>query len=125
MRSRRAYCSSSGCVSSKRPMAAFSQFDSLGRLRHLTTLEGVEGETIRGLLEHAQRFLRSPGEIPVHARSLEGITVGNVFTEPSTRTRSSFELAARRLGADVLNLEIMLSSRMKGESVLDTIYTLQ
>jgi aspartate carbamoyltransferase catalytic subunit len=48
-----------------------------------------------------------------------------MFTEPSTRTRASFELAAKRLGADVIKLEIQLSSRVKGETVLDTIYTLQ
>ena len=48
-----------------------------------------------------------------------------MFTEPSTRTRVSFELAAKRLGADVVNLEVQLSSRVKGESMLDTIYTLE
>jgi aspartate carbamoyltransferase catalytic subunit len=106
-------------------MLPFSQFDSDGRLRHLTTLEGLDDGLIRTLLERAQRYLRPPGEMPAHGRSLAGITVGNIFTEPSTRTRASFELAARRLGADVLNLEIQLSSRMKGETVLDTIYTLQ
>jgi aspartate carbamoyltransferase catalytic subunit len=106
-------------------MAAFSQYDSQGGLRHLVTLEGLSAEEIRALLARAQRYLRAPGEIPVHARSLDGITVGNIFTEPSTRTRASFELAARRLGADVINLEVQLSSRLKGETVLDTVYTLQ
>ena len=51
--------------------------------------------------------------------------MANLFTEPSTRTRVSFELAAKRLGADVVNLEVQLSSRVKGESMLDTVYTLQ
>ena len=106
-------------------MLPFSQFDRHGRLRHLTTLEGLSGDQIRELLERAQRFLRRPGELPARSLSLQGVTLGNIFTEPSTRTRSSFELAARRLGAEVINLEIMLSSRVKGESVLDTIYTLQ
>jgi len=106
-------------------MLPFSQFDSDGRLHHLITLEGMSGDQIRDLIERAQQFLRRPGEVPARSRSLEGITVGNIFTEPSTRTRSSFELAARRLGADVINLEIQLSSRVKGETVLDTIYTLQ
>jgi aspartate carbamoyltransferase catalytic subunit len=106
-------------------MLPFSQFDRAGRLQHLTTLEGLTGEQIRELLQRAQGYLRGPGEQPARSRSLEGVTVGNIFTEPSTRTRSSFELAARRLGADVINLEIMLSSRVKGETVLDTIYTLQ
>jgi aspartate carbamoyltransferase catalytic subunit len=106
-------------------MLPFSQFDRAGRLQHLITLEGLSSEQIRELLDRAQRYLRRPGERPSRSHTLEGITVGNIFTEPSTRTRSSFELAARRLGADVINLEIMLSSRVKGESVLDTIYTLQ
>ena len=106
-------------------MLPFSQFDSHGRLQHLITLEGFSNEQVRELLDRSQRYLRRPGELAARGHALEGITVGNIFTEPSTRTRSSFELAARRLGADVINLEIMLSSRVKGESVLDTIYTLQ
>ena len=106
-------------------MLPFSQFDSHGRLQHLITLEGFSNEQVRELLERSQRYLRRPGELAARGHALEGITVGNIFTEPSTRTRSSFELAARRLGADVINLEIMLSSRVKGETVLDTIYTLQ
>src|SRR5688500_18667288 len=57
--------------------------------------------------------------------SLAGITVANLFTEPSTRTRVSFVLAAKRLGANVVNLEVQLSSRVNGESMLDTIYTLE
>jgi aspartate carbamoyltransferase catalytic subunit len=56
---------------------------------------------------------------------LAGNTVANLFTEPSTRTRVSFELAAKRLGAQVVNLEVQLSSRVKGESMLDTVYTLE
>jgi aspartate carbamoyltransferase catalytic subunit len=106
-------------------MLPFSQFDPHGRLQHLITLEGLSSEQIRELLERAQHYLRAPGELPARSRALEGVTVGNIFTEPSTRTRSSFELAARRLGAEVINLEIQLSSRVKGETVLDTIYTLQ
>ena len=56
---------------------------------------------------------------------LAGSTVANLFMEPSTRTRVSFELAAKRLGAHVVNLEVQLSSRVKGESMLDTVYTLE
>jgi aspartate carbamoyltransferase catalytic subunit len=65
------------------------------------------------------------GEYPAANRSLAGRTVANLFFEPSTRTRASFELAARRLGAVVLSLDVSMSSRAKGESLLDTIYTLQ
>jgi aspartate carbamoyltransferase catalytic subunit len=56
---------------------------------------------------------------------LEGVTVATLFTEPSTRTRVSFELAAQRLGADVASVEVQLSSRLKGESMLDTVHTLE
>jgi aspartate carbamoyltransferase catalytic subunit len=63
--------------------------------------------------------------MPPRDQSLAGRTVANLFFEPSTRTRVSFELAATRLGADVVNLDLHSSSRVKGETVLDTIYTLQ
>src|SRR6188508_937025 len=101
------------------------QTRSNGSLRHLLTLEGLSRSQIETLLTRAQKFVKAPGEAPTHKRSLAGITVANMFTEPSTRTRVSFELAAKRLGADVVNLEVQLSSRVKGESMLDTIYTLE
>jgi aspartate carbamoyltransferase catalytic subunit len=69
--------------------------------------------------------VRPLGVRPARSRLLEGATVANLFTEPSTRTRVSFELAAERLGATVVQLEVQLSSRAKGESMLDTVYTLQ
>ncbi len=96
-----------------------------GSLRHLLTLEGMTRAQIEALLTRAQKFVKPVGEPPVQSRSLDGVTVANMFTEPSTRTRVSFELAAKRLGADVVNLEVQLSSRVKGESMLDTIYTLE
>jgi aspartate carbamoyltransferase catalytic subunit len=96
-----------------------------GTLRHLLTLEGLSRSQIESLLARAQKFVKPVGEAPVQSDALLGITVANMFTEPSTRTRVSFELAAKRLGADVVNLEVQLSSRVKGESMLDTIYTLE
>ena len=96
-----------------------------GTLRHLLTLEGMPKAQIEALLARAQKFVRPVGEPPAQNSALAGITVANMFTEPSTRTRVSFELAAKRLGADVVNLEVQLSSRVKGESMLDTIYTLE
>jgi aspartate carbamoyltransferase catalytic subunit len=96
-----------------------------GHLRHLLTLAGLDQAVLRHLLDRSQSFVRELGEPPPAARDLAGITVANLFTEPSTRTRVSFELAAKRLGADVVNLEVQLSSRAKGESMLDTIYTLE
>jgi aspartate carbamoyltransferase catalytic subunit len=96
-----------------------------GTLRHLLTLETLSRTQLEELLERSQRFVRPLGEPPPLADTLRGTTVVNLFTEPSTRTRVSFELAAKRLGAQVVNLEVQLSSRVKGESMLDTIYTLQ
>jgi len=96
-----------------------------GTLRHLLTLEDLPRTEIERLLQAAQRYVRPLGEPPPTSNALQGVTVALLFTEPSTRTRVSFELAAKRLGADVVNLEVQLSSRVKGESMLDTVYTLQ
>ena len=102
-----------------------SQFDARGRLRHLVTLKGLPRPQLAALLDRSESFLTPMGEYPAANRSLAGRTVANLFFEPSTRTRASFELAARRLGAVVLSLDVSMSSRAKGESLLDTIYTLQ
>jgi aspartate carbamoyltransferase catalytic subunit len=96
-----------------------------GTLRHLTTLDGLRRDELERLLESAAAYVCAPGQTPVRNQSLAGITIGNLFTEPSTRTRVSFELAGRRLGADVVNLEVQLSSRAKGETMLDTVHTLE
>ncbi len=101
------------------------QRDHAGRLRHLLTLEGLAAGELQHLLDFAQFYVRHPGDLAARDGSLAGRTVANLFFEPSTRTRVSFELAARRLGADVVNLDLHSSSRVKGETVLDTIYTLQ
>jgi aspartate carbamoyltransferase catalytic subunit len=82
-----------------------------GSLRHLLTLEGLPRTALERLLDRAQEFVCAPGARPPSSRLLAGVTVANLFTEPSTRTRVSFELAAKRLGADVVNLEVQLSSR--------------
>jgi aspartate carbamoyltransferase catalytic subunit len=96
-----------------------------GSLRHLLTLETLSRTQLEQLLERSQSFVRPLGAKPPMSEALKGATVANLFTEPSTRTRVSFELAAKRLGAQVVNLELQLSSRVKGESMLDTVYTLQ
>jgi aspartate carbamoyltransferase catalytic subunit len=96
-----------------------------GSLRHLLTLETLSRAQLEGLLERSQSYVRPLGATPPMSEALKGATVANLFTEPSTRTRVSFELAAKRLGAQVVNLEVQLSSRVKGESMLDTVYTLQ
>ena len=112
---------------------AFTPVDSVanlqlnpdGSLRHLLTLKGLEKDLLVDLLDHAERFAAHPGEPAARNDSLAGRTVANLFFEPSTRTRASFDLAGKRLGADVLNLDVNTSSRKKGESILDTVYTLQ
>ena len=101
------------------------QINESGDLLHLLTLDGLSRSLISELLDEAETFLSPQGSPAVRNDSLRGVTIGNLFFEPSTRTRASFELAAKRLGADVLNLDVNMSSRKKGESILDTIYTLQ
>jgi len=101
------------------------QLNAKGGLRHLLTLEGLEKSLLVELLDDAERFLSPQGSMPVRSQALAGRTVANLFFEPSTRTRASFDLAGKRLGADVLNLDVNTSSRKKGESILDMIYTLQ
>ena len=101
-----------------------SQLHADGTLHHLLTLEGLSRDLVEGLLARAAGFLRPAGTAPARSDALAGLTVANLFSEPSTRTRASFELAAKRLGADVVNLDVHLSSRVKGESMLDTVYTL-
>ncbi len=102
-----------------------AQQDSAGGLRHLVTLEGLTRDVLTGILDRAESYRRLPGQPAYEGRELAGVTVANLFFEPSTRTRASFDLASRRLGAHVLNLDQHLSSRAKGETMLDTIYTLE
>jgi aspartate carbamoyltransferase catalytic subunit len=106
-------------------VGSVAQLRADGTLRHLLTLEGLPRAMLEELLDRAQGFVRAPGERLAASELLSGVTVANLFTEPSTRTRVSFELAAKRLGAEVVNLEVQLSSRAKGESMLDTVYTLE
>ena len=91
----------------------------------MLTLKGLDRNILSELLDEAQEFVSAPGSDTKGSNSLAGRTVANLFFEPSTRTRASFDLAGKRLGADVLNLDVNTSSRKKGESILDTIYTLQ
>lgn len=101
------------------------QFSPGGGLRHLLTLRGLTRPQLTTLLDRAETFLSAEGQPAVRSDALRGRTVANLFFEPSTRTRASFDLAAKRLGADVLNLDVNTSSRKKGEGILDMMYTLQ
>lgn len=101
------------------------QFGEAGRLRHLITIEGFDAARIHALLDRAEmlRAESKGGSRPLNL--LAGRTLINLFFEPSTRTRTSFDLAAKRLGAQVINFDIARSSTVKGESLLDTIHTLE
>jgi len=102
-----------------------SQLDAGGGLRHLISLDGLSRQMLNLLLDRAEAYRRTPGQPAYEGRELAGVTLANLFFEPSTRTRASFDLASRRLGAQVINLETQSSSRVKGETMLDTIYTLE
>jgi aspartate carbamoyltransferase catalytic subunit len=95
------------------------------RRKDLLDIESLTRDEIVFLLDTAQPFkdlfTRSVKKVP----ALRGKTVLNLFFEPSTRTRASFEIAAKRLSADVTNLSITQSSVTKGESILDTVDTMQ
>lgn len=101
------------------------QLNEQGRLRHFLTLDGLDRATLTEILDTADSFIevgaRSIKKVPL----LRGKTVVNLFFEASTRTRSTFELAAKRLSADVLNLNISTSATSKGESLSDTLQNLE
>lgn len=96
-----------------------------GRLRHCLTTEGMGGERITEILDLAESFAGVNDKTIKKVPLLRGHTVVNLFFESSTRTRSTFELAAKRLSADVLNIDVQRSATSKGESLLDTIANLQ
>ncbi len=101
------------------------QLTESGRLRHFLTISGLSKELLTEILDTADSFIevgeRNIKKVPL----LRGKTVVNLFFEASTRTRSTFELAAKRLSADVLNLNITTSATSKGESLSDTLKNLE
>ncbi len=105
--------------------ATAPQLRADGSLRHLLTLDGLSRTMVEQLLERAQGKVHKPGARIPRSDALAGVTVATLFTEPSTRTRVSFELAAQRLGAELASVEVQLSSRLKGESMIDTVHTLE
>ena len=94
------------------------------RLPHLLGIEGLAPETISGLLDLSENYIDQNRSIDKRRDVLAGRTVINLFFENSTRTRTSFEVAAKRLGADVINMDVATSSVRKGETLLDTAMTL-
>lgn len=101
------------------------QLDELGKLRHFLTIEGLPRALLIDILDTAESLsgvtAQSVKKVPV----LRGRTVVNLFFEPSTRTRTTFELAAKRLSADVLNINVSASSTTKGETLLDMLANLE
>jgi len=101
------------------------QIDGQGRLRHFLTIDGLPRELLVNILDTAESFAgvgeRAVKKVPL----LRGKTIVNLFFEASTRTRTTFELAAKRLSADVLNINVSTSATSKGESLLDTLRTLE
>ena len=101
------------------------QLNRFDQLRHFLSIEGLSRELLTEILDTADSFIevgaRSIKKVPL----LRGKTVVNLFFEPSTRTRSTFELAAKRLSADVLNMDIRTSSTSKGESLLDMLRNME
>jgi aspartate carbamoyltransferase catalytic subunit len=102
-----------------------NQLTDKGQLRHFLTIEGLNKALLTEIMDHAEQFsgvtARQVKKVPL----LRGKTIVNLFFENSTRTRSTFELAAKRLSADVMNFNINTSSASKGESLLDTLHTLE
>ena len=97
------------------------QLDNDGNLKHLLTIEGLPKKILTQILDTAETFVgvaeRDIKKVPL----LRGKTVCNIFFENSTRTRTTFEIAAKRLSADVINLNVNTSSQSKGETILDTV----
>jgi len=100
------------------------QLDNNGNLKHFLTIEGLGTNVLNQILDTAESFAgvnESVKKVPL----LRGKTIINLFFEASTRTRTTFELAAKRLSADVLNINISTSATSKGESLLDTLRNLE
>lgn len=100
------------------------QLTNDGKLKHLLSIEGLPKKVLLQILDTAESFVgvaeRDVKKVPL----LRGKTVCNIFFENSTRTRTTFEIAAKRLSADVINLNVNTSSQSKGEAILDTVNNL-
>ena len=107
------------------PLTDNLQLTHRGRLRNFLSIEGLPRSILEEMLDTAAGFVdvgdRSIKKVPL----LRGRTVVNLFFEASTRTRNTFELAAKRLSADVLNIDIARSATSKGESLMDTLRNLE
>lgn len=107
------------------PLPSGMQLTADGKLKHFLTIEGLPPLLLEEILDRAEQFVTLPNKQQKKAPLLRGKTVMNLFFENSTRTRVTFEIAAQRLGADVINLDIRTSSTSKGETLLDTVRNLE
>ncbi len=101
------------------------QLNSEGKLKHFLSIEGLNKTLLTEILDIAESFIGMNDQQIKKVPLLRGKTIVNLFFENSTRTRTTFELAAKRLSADVLSMSIATSSTSKGESLLDTIRNLE
>ena len=101
------------------------QLNAQGRLRHFLTTDGLHRDTLTAILDTASSYLNTDERAAKKLPLLRGKTVVNLFFEPSTRTRTTFEVAAKRLSADVLNIDIGRSSTSKGETLMDMLWNLE
>ncbi|MGD8875942.1 MAG: aspartate carbamoyltransferase catalytic subunit, partial [Gammaproteobacteria bacterium] len=101
------------------------QIDEHGRLRHFLSIDGLNRQLLTEILDTAESFAGVTEQTVKKVPLLRGKTIVNLFFEASTRTRTTFELAAKRLSADVLNINITQSSAIKGETLLDTLRNLE
>ncbi|MCK5829207.1 MAG: aspartate carbamoyltransferase catalytic subunit [Methylococcales bacterium] len=101
------------------------QLNKEGRLKHFLTIDGLNKDILTEILDVAESFSTMPAQKVNKVPLLRGKTIVNLFFENSTRTRTTFELAATRLSADVLSINIAASATSKGESLLDTIRNLE
>ncbi len=108
-------------LDAKRPL----QLNDQGQLRHFLSLDGLPRELLTEILDTADSFLEVGARAVKKVPLLRGKTVCNVFFENSTRTRTTFELAAQRLSADVISLNVSTSSTSKGETLFDTLRNLE
>ncbi|AVO52710.1 aspartate carbamoyltransferase catalytic subunit [Ectopseudomonas mendocina] len=108
-------------LAAKRPL----QLNDQGQLRHFLSLDGLPRELLTEILDTADSFLEVGARAVKKVPLLRGKTVCNVFFENSTRTRTTFELAAQRLSADVISLNVSTSSTSKGETLFDTLRNLE
>ena len=102
-----------------------NQLTNSGQLRHFLTIEGLKKPLLTEIMDRAEQFSSISSRQVKKVPLLRGKTIVNLFFENSTRTRTTFEIAAKRLSADVINLNISTSATSKGESLLDTLHNLE